>query len=323
MTAQHMGATKVYVYPKAFGIWTIVTISAVLLLLGLSGNRLDIQRFFVPSSDGSLGIIDLGARFFPPQLGQRQLVSNIPDFNAARLPLFAHLENEVLVEDRIDPKSLAVVRTQTTQVILVEPIGHVAQVTVKIGETFEIAIWGTVLALLMGLPLALMGARAAFSNSLLGGVFRAITGMLRALPELISALLLVTIYGFGPLAGVLALGIHGAGFLGKFFAEEIENADKRPQEALIAIGTNRFAVWRLAILPQVLPAYIGYTFYILDRNVRMATVIGLVGAGGIGQELKGRFDMYEYPRVGTILIAIFIVVILLDIASARLRRKLA
>lgn len=323
MTVQTAGANRVYVYPKAFGIWTIVTILAALLLLGLAGNRLDIQRLFVPSSDGSLGILDLGARFFPPQLEQRQLVKNMPDFDAANLPMFARLEQEVIVEDRIDPESLAVVRMQTTQTVLVEPFGYVAQVVVKIGETFEIAIWGTVLALLMGLPLALLGARAAFSNLLLGGTFRAITGMLRALPELISALLLVAIYGFGPLAGILALAIHGAGFLGKFFAEEIENADKRPQEALIAIGTNRFAVWRLAILPQVLPAYVGYTFYILDRNVRMATVIGLVGAGGIGQELKGRFDMYEYPRVGTILIAIFVVVILLDIASARLRQKLA
>lgn len=318
-----MSTTNFYVYPKPFGMWTIITILAALLLLGFAGNRLDIQRMFLPSSNGSLGIVDLAARFFPPQLEQRQLVSTIPNFDAANLPMFARLEHEAIVEDRIDPESLTVGRIQTTQAVLIEPFGYVVQVAIKIGETFEIAIFGTMLALLMGLPLALLGARSAFSNMLFSGVFRAITGMLRALPELISALLLVAIYGFGPLAGVLALGIHGAGFLGKFFAEEIENADKKPQDALFAVGANRFAVWRLAILPQVLPAYIGYNFYILDRNVRMATVIGLVGAGGIGQELKGRFDMYEYPSVGTILIAIFFVVILLDIASARLRLKLA
>jgi len=124
-------------------------------------------------------------------------------------------------------------------------------------------------------------------------------------------------------AGVLALGLHGAGFIGKFFAEEIENADKAPQHALMATGCSRFAVWRFAVLPQVLPAYIGYALYLLDRNVRMASIVGLVGAGGIGQELKGRFDMYEYPRVGTILIAILIIVILLDGLSAHLRKRWA
>lgn len=323
MTGERMAATKRYVYPDPFSMRTIVTIAAALLLLGFTGHRLDIQRIFVASPNGSLGVADLAAHFLPPQIAQRQVVATITNFDPEDLPMFSHLEHEDFIDDRLDPETLEVVRVRNTRAVLVEPFGYVARVAVKIAETFEIAVWGTVLALLAGLPLALLGARSTISTPLLGGVFRAVTGMLRALPELISALLLVAVYGFGPLAGVLALGLHGAGFLGKFFAEEIENADKRPQEALVAIGTNRIAVWWLAILPQVLPAYVGYTFYILDRNVRMATVIGLVGAGGIGQELKGRFDMYEYPSVGTILIAIFLVVILLDIVSARLRQKLA
>lgn len=97
--------------------------------------------------------------------------------------------------------------------------------------------------------------------------------------------------------------------------------DRRPQEALAAIGAGRLAIWRMAVLPQVMQHHIGSTLYVLDRNVRMATVIGLVGAGGIGQELKGRYDMYEYGHVGTILLAIFLVVLLLNRLSERLRRR--
>ncbi|HNU66432.1 MAG TPA: phosphonate ABC transporter, permease protein PhnE, partial [Methylotenera sp.] len=151
---------------------------------------------------------------------------------------------------------------------------------------------------------------------------RGTISLLRSMPELIVALFLVLAYGFGPIAGVLALGLHAAGFLGKFYAEDIENADKKPQEALEAIGAGKLKTLWYGVMPQVVPQYIAYTLYILDRNVRMATVIGLVGAGGIGQELKGRFDMFQYDHVATILIAIFIVVFLLDQFSARLRAKL-
>ncbi|WP_286803676.1 PhnE/PtxC family ABC transporter permease, partial [Marinobacter sp. UBA2498] len=151
---------------------------------------------------------------------------------------------------------------------------------------------------------------------------RGFISLLRSVPELIVALFLVLAYGFGPIAGVLALGLHAAGFLGKFYAEDIENADKQPQEALEAIGAGKIKTVLYAVMPQVLPQYVAYTAYILDRNLRMATVVGLVGAGGIGQELKGRFDMYDYGHVMTILIAIFLFVFLLDQLSARIRSRM-
>ena len=157
------------------------------------------------------------------------------------------------------------------------------------------------------------------------GVFytlaRGIVSFFRAIPELISAMFLVLAFGFGPIAGVLALAIHSAGFLGKFYAEDIENAAKGPQEALRAIGVSKIKTLRFAVLPQVLPQYVAYNMYILDRNVRMATVIGIVGAGGIGQELKGRYDMFEYGHVATILVMIFITVFLLDQISGKIRSK--
>jgi phosphonate transport system permease protein len=125
----------------------------------------------------------------------------------------------------------------------------------------------------------------------------------------------------GPIAGILALGLHAAGFLGKFYADDIEHADDKPQQALRAIGANRVKVLAAAVLPQVMPQYIAYTLYILDRNVRMATIVGIVGAGGIGQELKGRYDIFNYGHVGTILVVIFITVFLLDQVSARIRTR--
>lgn len=308
--------------PETMSVRLMIAIMAALIVLGTTGHRLHIERLFTAPTGQSGGVFVLAGRFFPPQISERQPITPHSSYVAAHLPLFAHLEREEIVEEKIDPVTMAVVQRRSSQTVLVEPFGYAQRVATKTVETIEIALWGTVLALTIGLPLALFGARSTLSVQFIGSVFRAATSILRGLPELITALLLVTVYGFGPIAGVLALGLHGAGFIGKFFGEEIENADKKPQEALIATGCSRFAVLRFAVLPQVLPAYVGYAVYILDRNVRMATVIGLVGAGGIGQELKGRVDLYEYDRVGTILIAILIVVALLEVLSARLRNNL-
>jgi phosphonate transport system permease protein len=206
--------------------------------------------------------------------------------------------------------------------MLVKPLGYVWIVLVKMVETLEIAFWGTILAVLISIPLSWFAARNYSPNRFTYTIARSLISLLRSAPELIVALFLVLAYGFGPIAGVLALGLHAAGFLGKFYAEDIENADKKPQEALEAIGAGKIKTLWYGVLPQVLPQYIAYTAYILDRNLRMATVIGLVGAGGIGQELKGRFDMYDYGHVTTILISIFIFVFVLDQISARIRARM-
>jgi phosphonate transport system permease protein len=143
----------------------------------------------------------------------------------------------------------------------------------------------------------------------------------RAMPELIIALFLVLMYGFGPVAGVLALGIHTSGVLGKFFADEIENAPPGPQMALSASGASALKVLRYAVFPHVFPAWIAYVQYIFERNIRTATVLGIVGAGGIGMELKGRWDLFDYGHVTTILLVIFITVVLLEYFSQKLRDK--
>jgi phosphonate transport system permease protein len=153
-------------------------------------------------------------------------------------------------------------------------------------------------------------------------VARAIAGLLRAVPEIVSVLFLVLAFGIGPMAGVLALGLHSAGFFGKFFADDIENTDRGPQEALASLGANRLKVLWFAALPQALPQFASYTQYILERNVRMAAVIGVVGAGGIGIELKGRFDMYDFSHVTTIVCVVLATVLGLERLSQWVRARL-
>lgn len=328
-----MTALTGWTFPKPYGARSLAVLIGALLLLWYTGQRVEIGRMLALTGEAVLAQVGLAQssqvaqglgstleQLVPLQMSDRQEVSRIQGFDPGALPPFSHLEVTATRVERLNPETMRLESETVRTTWLVRPLGYAAHVAAKILETLEIALWGTLVAVLIGLPLALLGARNMTPHPAIRAASRALVGLFRAIPELISALFLVIAYGFGPIAGILALGLHAAGFLGKFYAEDIENADPRPQEALTAMGVGRLRMWRFAILPQVMPQYIAYTLYILDRNVRMATVIGLVGAGGIGQELKGRYDMYEYGHVGTILVAIFIVVLLLDHLAARLRR---
>ncbi|MCT2401474.1 phosphonate ABC transporter, permease protein PhnE [Novosphingobium mangrovi (ex Huang et al. 2023)] len=317
-----------WAYPQPFGWRSLFVVIAAFAVLFYTGGRVEAGRMLSltgaalmgdKAAEGGQG--NVLARLFPLQVSERQDIARIANFDPAYLPLFAHLEEVRTSEQALDPETLEMKTRTVTRTYLVKPFGYLRHVAIKVLETLEIALWGTVIGVLVGLPLALLGASNVTPYGGVRFLARSVVSFLRAMPELISALFLVIAYGFGPIAGFMALGLHAAGVLGKFYADDMENADRRPQEALAAIGAGRIAIWRLAIVPQVMPQYIGATLYVLDRNVRMATVIGLVGAGGIGQELKGRYDMYEYGHVGTILIAIFLVVLALDQISAHLRRR--
>jgi phosphonate transport system permease protein len=322
--------------PPPFGVRSLVLLVLVLVVGFFAGQRVEMGRMVSLTGEGVMAAIGLrdrsqvlsglqtiGRSLFPPQISDRTEVARIEGFDPAHLPWLAHVETIETHEPRLNPQTLAMEDAVDRHEYLVEPLGYLWQVCIKMLETFEIALWATLLAILLSAPLAWCSAKNYAPNRLVYSLARGVVGWLRAVPELVSALFLVLAYGFGPIAGVLALALHSAGFLGKFYAEDIETADDKPQEALRAIGASKLKVMRFAVLPQVLPQFIAYTLYILDRNVRMATVVGLVGAGGIGQELKGRYDMYNYAHVGTILIAIFLTVLLLDRIAARLRSRYA
>ena len=310
----------------------------VLALLGVllfTGHRTEMDRMLGMSAQAIgnlLGVTDesqvvrglsrVGQSMWPPAIAEKDELVRMPHIDRDNLPWFSTIEVQENSHQTLNPHTLQMESEVERAEFLVQPYGYLKTVFVKMIETVEIALWGTILSVLLSIPLAYFAASNYTPNRFTYTAARGTISLLRSAPELIVALFLVLAYGFGPIAGVLALGLHAAGFLGKFYAEDIENADKKPQEALEAIGAGKLKTLWYGVMPQVIPQYIAYTLYILDRNVRMATVIGLVGAGGIGQELKGRFDMFQYDHVATILIAIFIVVFLLDQFSARLRARL-
>ena len=189
-------------------------------------------------------------------------------------------------------------------------------------ETVEIAMLGTLLAIVLSIPMAVLSARNITPNYQIYIICRTITIFFRALPEFIVAMILVIAIGFGAVPGVLALGFHTMGFLAKFYAESIEHIDENPLEALQVMGASKWQVFAFGIVPQIMPSFMGNNFYILDRNIRMATMLGIVGAGGIGYELQSSFRMFEYERVSAIIILIFVTIYLIDNISSYIRKKL-
>ena len=189
-------------------------------------------------------------------------------------------------------------------------------------ETIEIAILGTFIAIILSIPLALLSARNIAPNILIFFIARIITVFFRAIPEFIIAMILVIAIGFGAMPGVLALGIHTMGFLAKFYAEDIEHINKGPVEALESSGASKRQIISFAIIPQIIPSFVANNLYILDRNIRMATMLGIVGAGGIGYELQSAFRMFEYPKVSAIIIIIFVTIFIIDNISSYIRSKI-
>ena len=188
-------------------------------------------------------------------------------------------------------------------------------------ETVEMAFLGTLLAIFLSIPIGLLSASNVSPNYPTYIICRTISVFFRAIPEFIMAMILVIAVGFGAIPGVLALGFHTMGFLAKFYAEAVEHIDTGPGEALSSMNASRLQVLAFATIPQVLPSFVGNNLYILDRNVRMATMLGIVGAGGIGYELQSSFRMFNYPRVSAIIILIFITIFVIDFISSYIRKK--
>ena len=189
-------------------------------------------------------------------------------------------------------------------------------------ETIEIAFLGTFIAIALSIPVGLLSARNIAPNYFIFLIARIITIFFRAIPEFIIAMILVIAIGFGAIPGVLALGIHTMGFLAKFYAEDIEHINKGPVDALRSSGASKRQIISFAVIPQIIPSFVANNLYILDRNIRMATMLGIVGVGGIGYELQSSFRMFEYERVSAIIILIFVTIFLIDNFSAFIRSKI-
>ena len=199
---------------------------------------------------------------------------------------------------------------------------NLSQLIYAMFETIEIAFLGTIIAIVLSIPLGLFSAKNLAPNYLVYIICKTIVIFFRAIPEFIIAMILVIAIGFGAMPGVLALGLHTMGFLAKFYAEDIEHINKGPIDALKSSGATKSQIISFGVIPQILPAFVANNLYILDRNVRMATMLGIVGAGGIGYELQSSFRMFEYERVSAIIILIFLTIFIIDNFSSFIRSKI-
>lgn len=189
-------------------------------------------------------------------------------------------------------------------------------------ETFAMAVSGTVIAAALAAPLGVASAKTVISNGAVHFFLRRLLDLFRGVPALVWALILVSAVGLGPFAGVLALALADAPRLAKLHAEAIENLDRRPMKSLRASGASWFAVIRFAAAPQLAPIWTSQILYYLEQNFRMAAILGIVGAGGIGFALDERIRIFAFREVSYILILYCGCVGVLDWASSRIRARL-
>jgi phosphonate transport system permease protein len=196
----------------------------------------------------------------------------------------------------------------------------------KMLETIYLALIGTALSVIFALPISFLGARNLMTGSpwlkSIYGFTRGLFTVLRSVEVLIFAVIAVAAMGIGPFAGVIALAVHGIGALGKLYSEAIESIEHGPIEAIRSTGANEAQVVVYAVVPQVVPQFIAFTLYRWDINVRMATVIGLVGGGGIGYQLIQYMNLLQWRQAATAIWLIAAVVMLMDYASAVIRERI-
>lgn len=192
----------------------------------------------------------------------------------------------------------------------------------KMVETLQIAVAGAVIGVILSIPIALFAARELVASLWVNQIVRTILGFIRSVPDIAWALIFVVAVGLGPFAGMLAIAIDTVGFCGRFFADDMEGTDKGPAESLTATGARKIDVVACATIPAATPAFISTSLYALEKAVRSSTILGLVGAGGIGIELKVGFDLFDYPTAMSVILMIAIVVIGIEHVSGWARTKI-
>jgi phosphonate transport system permease protein len=243
-----------------------------------------------------------------PRIGEYfgKLFSVVPQRGADPVPVLAlsHLFGDVK-----EPQSLAYwfYRTGTYATLL--------------WQTIQMAVLSTVMGFTGAFLLSFPAARNLVRNRPVLWITRRLLEVMRSIPQVVLAFIFVWPFGIGPLAGILAIGIHSTGALGKLFSEVNENADMRPVEGMPAAGGNWVEAVRYGMVPQVLPGFLSYALLRFEINVRSSTIIGFVGAGGIGQEFKRVIGFNIYEEVSAIAILILIIVMLIDLASERIRAR--
>jgi phosphonate transport system permease protein len=197
--------------------------------------------------------------------------------------------------------------------------GHLNLLLKAMGETLAIAFLGTLIATVVAFPISFLAAKNTTPLPALRFAIRRGLDTIRGVDALIWALVFVGVVGLGPFAGILAIAVSDTGALGKLFSEAIESAEERARESVLASGGTSLLAVRFGLLPQVLPIIAGQILYYFESNVRSATIIGIVGAGGIGLQLSEQIRTYDFDQVAFAVIMILITVAVIDMISSRLR----
>jgi phosphonate transport system permease protein len=189
-------------------------------------------------------------------------------------------------------------------------------------ETFKMAVVAAAIGCGVALPVSFLASRVTAPNRITLALSRSVLNVIRALPDLLYALVFVAAVGVGPLPGILALVFFNLGVVVKLLSETVDGVDAGPIEAAHAAGADRMQTVRWSVLPQVLPNYVAYSLYVFELNIRASAVIGIVGAGGIGNNINTERRFFNYENLSVILIEIFVFVVVIELFSIWLRRKL-
>ncbi len=201
-------------------------------------------------------------------------------------------------------------------------VSRIDRVFWKLVETLQMAIAGAAIGLVLSLPLAILAADGLSPHPIVRTLARGLIAFFRTIPDLVWAIIFIIIVGLGPAAGVMAIAVDKIGFAGRFFAEAMEETDKGPREALSALGASKLGIIFSAVIPAAMPSFTATSLFALEKAVRGSAALGLVGAGGIGVDLKVAFDLFDYDQALTIILMLLILVVAVERGSDWVRSKI-
>lgn len=265
----------------------MVTLAVAVFAWGIAGTNARLGELI----EGIPNIVDFITRLFPPQL-------------------------------EFDPTTVAIPALLQPLLGAAEWTFPMPVIIFAIIETVQMAIIGTVAAVVLSAPFGLLAARNTSPHPAVYQATRLLLNMNRAVPDIIFALIFVAAVGLGPFGGVLALAVGSIGFMGKLYAEAIEAIDPQQVLAVRATGASRLQAFLYSVVPQALPLIASYSLYLFELNIRAASILGLVGAGGVGFIISKYMSLFQYRRLMGAMILIIITVTLIDRASDYLRKKI-
>lgn len=254
------------------------------------------ERFKMPNPGYLLGILIFGV-FFLWSCGGAEL---------SLLEIFSGIPNMGRLISEMSPPDLVRMPSVSRAVLV----------------TFQMALVGSVVGILLSFILAPLAAKTLSPHPVVYQFTRLLISFFRSVPDLVWAIFFVASVGLGAFAGTLTIIVDTIGFCGRFFAESMEEVDRGPQEALSSLGASRLSIIACAVFPAAMPSFTTASLFSLEKAVRSSVVLGLVGAGGIGIELKAAMDLFQYQQAATIIIAVFILVVGVEKLSNLIRNKI-